>query len=87
MRWIEDAGESAKDMDRPGMQAALALLSVRRPRREVSALVVAKLDRVSRSVGDFAGLMAQAKRQSWAVLALTSTWTRRHRAASSSPTC
>jgi DNA invertase Pin-like site-specific DNA recombinase len=36
----------------------------------VNALVVAKLDRLSRSMLDFAGLMATAQKQNWALVAL-----------------
>lgn len=64
--WIEDAGESGKTMRRAGIQEALQLLK----RRKASALVVAKLDRLSRSVQDFAGTLELAKRQRWAVVAL-----------------
>jgi DNA invertase Pin-like site-specific DNA recombinase len=39
-------------------------------RGDASALVVAKLDRLSRSMLDFAGLMAKAQTQSWALVAL-----------------
>ena len=35
-----------------------------------SALVVAKLDRLSRSLLDFTGLMARAAKESWALVAL-----------------
>jgi DNA invertase Pin-like site-specific DNA recombinase len=51
---IEDRGFSAKDMKRPGVQEALRVLEA----REASALVVAKLDRLSRSMIDFTALMA-----------------------------
>ena len=37
---------------------------------DASALVVAKLDRLSRSMLDFARIMAQAQKQSWALVAL-----------------
>ena len=57
MRWVEDAGYSAKNLDRPGVQAALAALA----QGEADALVVAKLDRLSRSLLDFAGITEQAK--------------------------
>ncbi len=63
---IEDAGYSAKDMKRPGVQEALRMLEA----REASALVVAKLDRLSRSMLDFTALMAKAQKQSWALVAL-----------------
>ena len=63
---FEDVGASGKDLKRPGVQAALEVLS----RGEASALVVAKLDRLSRSMLDFAGVMASAQKQSWALVAL-----------------
>src|SRR5205823_11817299 len=37
---------------------------------DASALVVAKLDRLSRSMLDFTGLMAKAQKQNWALVAL-----------------
>src|SRR3954454_5409545 len=63
---IEDAGFSAKDMKRPGVQEALRVLEA----GEASALVVAKLDRLSRSMIDFTALMGTAQKQSWALVAL-----------------
>ena len=39
-------------------------------RREASALVVAKLDRLSRSMLDFTAVMDIAQRQSWALVAM-----------------
>jgi DNA invertase Pin-like site-specific DNA recombinase len=63
---IEDANYSAKDMKRPGVQEALRALET----GEAKALVVAKLDRLSRSMVDFAALMATAQKQSWALVAL-----------------
>src|SRR5215471_19737094 len=63
---IEDAGYSAKDLKRPGVQEALRALEA----GEAKALVVAKLDRLSRSMLDFAALMATAQKQNWALVAL-----------------
>ena len=63
---IEDAGFSAKDMKRPGVQEALRVLEA----GEATALVVAKLDRLSRSMIDFTALMATAQKQGWALVAL-----------------
>jgi DNA invertase Pin-like site-specific DNA recombinase len=63
---IEDAGYSAKDLKRPGIQIALETLR----RREAGAMVVAKLDRLSRSMLDFTALMAKATKQGWALVAL-----------------
>ena len=64
--WIEDAGISAKTLDRPGMRRALELLAA----NDAGVLAVAKLDRLSRSVVDGAGLMARAQREGWAIVAL-----------------
>jgi DNA invertase Pin-like site-specific DNA recombinase len=50
---IVDAGESAKSLKRPGLQRVLAMLK----RGEANGLVVAKLDRLSRSVGDWNDLI------------------------------
>jgi DNA invertase Pin-like site-specific DNA recombinase len=63
---IEDAGYSAKDLKRPGVQMALETLRS----GEASALVVAKLDRLSRSMLDFTAVMATASKQGWALVAL-----------------
>jgi DNA invertase Pin-like site-specific DNA recombinase len=63
---IEDAGYSAKDLRRPGIQVALEALK----RHAADALVVAKLDRLSRSMLDFSGLMDRASREHWALVAL-----------------
>ncbi len=63
---IEDAGFSAKDMKRPGVQEALRVLQ----EGKASALVVAKLDRLSRSMIDFTALMGTAQKQHWALVAL-----------------
>lgn len=50
---IEDAGESAKTLKRPGLQRALALLRA----GEADGIVVAKLDRLTRSVRDLSILL------------------------------
>jgi DNA invertase Pin-like site-specific DNA recombinase len=63
---IEDAGYSAKDLRRPGIERALEELG----RGRADALVVAKMDRLSRSMIDFTRLMRQAQRQNWALVAL-----------------
>jgi DNA invertase Pin-like site-specific DNA recombinase len=63
---LEDAGYSAKDLKRPGVREALRALEA----GEANALVVAKLDRLSRSMLDFAALMATAQKQQWALVAL-----------------
>jgi DNA invertase Pin-like site-specific DNA recombinase len=63
---IEDAGYSAKDLNRPGVKAALEVLKD----GGADALVCAKLDRLSRSMLDFASIMAAAQKQGWGLIAL-----------------
>ncbi len=64
---LEDAGVSAKSMKgRTSLAAAIALIEA----GGADALVVAKLDRLSRSIIDFATLMAQAKSAGWALVVL-----------------
>jgi len=64
--WIEDAGCSARDLRRPGIQEALRRLAA----GEADALVVAKLDRLSRSLLDFAALTERSRREGWKLVAL-----------------
>lgn len=66
VRWIVDDGYTAATLDRPGITDALAALRA----HDGDALVVAKLDRLSRSLLDFAGLMAQAQAERWELIAL-----------------
>lgn len=66
--WYEDAGVSAKGLDRPQLQAALTRLHPKK--RDVSGIVVAKLDRLSRSVHDFSGLLKLANARRWSVVAI-----------------
>ena len=68
--WYEDAGLSAKSLDRPQLQAALGRLDVAPKRRDVDGIVVAKLDRLSRSVVDFAGVLELARAKKWALIAI-----------------
>lgn len=63
---VEDAGWSGRDLKRPGVQVALEELR----RGRADALVIAKLDRLSRSMVDFAGIMQCATKQGWALVAL-----------------
>jgi DNA invertase Pin-like site-specific DNA recombinase len=62
----EDAGMSSASLDRPGLARALEDLAA----GAASALMVAKLDRLSRSVHDASGVMLQAQRQGWGLIAL-----------------
>src|SRR3954470_19729540 len=45
---IIDPGESGKDLDRPGMQRLLAMVRA----REITYVIIPKLDRLSRKVAD-----------------------------------
>jgi DNA invertase Pin-like site-specific DNA recombinase len=63
---VEDAGFSATDLKRPGIQEALRLLET----ADAKALVVAKRDRLSRSLGELTALIASAQKQGWALVAL-----------------
>lgn len=63
---VEDAGYSAKDLKRPGITDALDRLR----RGEAGTLVVAKLDRLSRSLIDFAALMERSRKEGWPLVAL-----------------
>jgi DNA invertase Pin-like site-specific DNA recombinase len=51
---------------RPGLQTALDLLAS----GQADVLVVSKLDRLSRSLLDFANLMARGQRERWSLVAL-----------------
>lgn len=68
--WYVDEGLSAKSLDRPQLQAALARLHVIPKRRDVAGIVVAKLDRLSRSVHDFSGILKLAAVRKWSVVAI-----------------
>ena len=63
----EDAGVSGKDLaGRPQLAEALARLDG----GEASTLVVAKLDRLTRSVRDAADMLDRSARRGWAIVAL-----------------
>ena len=61
-----DAGLTGKNMRRPALADALDRLD----RGEVDVLVSAKLDRVSRSVADFARLLERANSRGWRLVLL-----------------
>jgi DNA invertase Pin-like site-specific DNA recombinase len=63
---IVDAGESAKTLDRPGMERLLALVEA----RKVDTVIVAKLDRLTRSVKDLALLLEQFTRRGVALVSV-----------------
>ena len=56
---ITDAGASAKDLNRDGLARVLALVE----RRQVDAVIVAKLDRLTRSVRDLGELLERFERR------------------------
>lgn len=62
----EDAGLSAKTLNRPALASALSELDS----GQGSVLMVAKLDRLTRSVHDATGLMAKAEQSGWGLVAL-----------------
>jgi DNA invertase Pin-like site-specific DNA recombinase len=64
--WADDAASGRSIDRRPALQEALDALGS----GEASVLVTAKLDRLSRSVLDFAALMARAEREGWAIVVL-----------------
>lgn len=68
LEFIEDAGFSAKNLRRPGLTDALDRLRA----GEASILLVSKMDRLSRSLLDFASIMQRAQREGWALVALDS---------------
>ena len=63
---LEDKGFSGRDCNRPALTAAITMLQ----RHEADALVVSKLDRLSRSILDFTSIMARARKEGWGVVAL-----------------
>ncbi len=65
VEWVTDTA-SGKNTARPGFQRALGMLA----RGEAEALAAAKLDRISRSVLDFASLMERSRDEGWSVIAL-----------------
>jgi DNA invertase Pin-like site-specific DNA recombinase len=66
VEYVTDAGFSAKSLDRPALTEALARLD----RGEAGTLVAAKLDRVSRSVADFAALLDRSRVKGWRLVLL-----------------
>ena len=67
VRYAQDAGASGgSTKNRPQLAEALAMLD----RGEADVLVAAKLDRLSRSVVDFAKIMERATRKGWSIVCL-----------------
>jgi site-specific DNA recombinase len=63
---IEDTGQSAKSLARPGMQRLLSIVEA----GEVDAVIIYKLDRLTRSVSDLAELMKLFARKGIALVSL-----------------
>lgn len=64
---VADEGLSGKSLNRPGLQSVLARLD----RGEADVLLAVRLDRVSRSVADFAGLLDRCQRRGWGLVLLS----------------
>ena len=56
---IVDAGESAKSLNRPGMAQLMAMVNA----GAVDTVIIAKLDRLTRSVADLAELLKRFERR------------------------
>lgn len=71
-----DKGKSGKNLHREGLDQALHLVRsgqagrTTRNQKIAGGIIVAKLDRLSRSLVDFAGLLATAEREGWNLIAL-----------------
>jgi len=63
---IVDGGESAKSLTRPGLQRLLALIHA----GKVQAVIVAKLDRLTRSVKDLCGLLELFEKRKVALISV-----------------
>jgi len=64
---VADEGLSAKNLNRPALAAALDRLD----RGDADTLLSLRLDRISRSVADFAGLLDRADRKGWGLVLLS----------------
>src|ERR1700680_3515558 len=63
---IVDGGESAKSLNRPGLQRLLELINA----GQVEAVIVAKLDRLTRSVKDLCGLLELFEKRKVALISV-----------------
>src|ERR1700736_6449847 len=63
---LVDSGESAKSLQRPGMTRLLAMVDA----RQVQAVIVAKLDRLTRSVKDLCELLERFERRGGALISV-----------------
>ena len=63
---IVDGGESAKNLNRPGLQRLIAMVES----GKVDAVIVAKLDRLTRSVKDLCGLLELFEKRKVALISV-----------------
>jgi DNA invertase Pin-like site-specific DNA recombinase len=63
---IVDGGESAKSLQRPGMERLLALVDT----KKVDTVIIAKLDRLTRSVKDLCTLLERFERRGVALISV-----------------
>jgi site-specific DNA recombinase len=63
---VIDAGESAKSLDRPGMARLQALVNA----GEIQTVIIAKLDRLTRSVKDLAELLERFQKRGVALVSV-----------------
>ena len=66
MEVIKDAGFSAKNMKRPGIQLVLGMME----KKEIEAVIVAKLDRLTRNIRDLADLVDLANKKGIALISV-----------------
>jgi site-specific DNA recombinase len=64
---VADEGESAKTLDRPGMQRVLRMID----RRQVDGVVAAKLDRLTRSSRDLGDMVDRCERRGVALASVS----------------
>jgi site-specific DNA recombinase len=63
---IVDGGESGKSLSRPGIERLLGMVE----RREIQVVIIAKLDRLTRSVRDLAELLERFQRRGVALVSV-----------------
>ena len=61
---VEDAGQSGKTTDRPGLESLMAMVDG----GKVDAILIAKLDRLTRSVADLGGILARLEKRGVALV-------------------
>jgi site-specific DNA recombinase len=64
--WLQDVDWSGKNLDRPEIQKALRMLEA----GKADGIVVSKLDRLTRNVGDLSRLIEKMKEGGWSIVCL-----------------